>query len=98
MLATPTIDPEDLYTIGAGGFSATADAFTRDDKTEGLWFVSMVGSQTALKAIWTSLLKQQPDASPTSSRARTGWPCREDTSGARFPTRPWGRGRPRSPG
>ena len=31
MLATHTIDPEDLYTINAGGFSATADAFARDD-------------------------------------------------------------------
>ena len=61
MLATHTIDPEDLYTISAGGFSATADAFARDDATDGLWFVSMVGSQTALKAIWASLLKQPPD-------------------------------------
>ena len=61
MLATHTIDPEDLYTINAGGFSATADAFARDDATDGLWFVSMVGSQTALKAIWASLLKQPPD-------------------------------------
>ena len=61
MLATHTIDPEDLFTITAGGFSATADAFARDDKTESLWFVSMVGSQTALKAIWASLLKQPPD-------------------------------------
>ena len=31
-------------------------------KTDGLWFVSMVGSQTALKAISASLLKQPPDA------------------------------------
>ena len=69
MLQTHTIDPEDpassagqaLYTITAGGFSATADAFARDEETEGLWFVSMVGSQTALKAIWASLLKQPPD-------------------------------------
>ena len=69
MLATHTIDPEDpvsstgqaLFTITAGGFSATADAFARDDATDGLWFVSMVGSQTALKAIWASLLKQLPD-------------------------------------
>ena len=70
MLATHTIDPEDpassagqtLYTISAGGFSATADAFARDDATDGLWFLSMVGSQTALKAISASLLKQPPDA------------------------------------
>ena len=62
MLATHTINPEDLYTISAGGFSATADAFARDEETDGLWFVSMVGSQTALKAIWASLLKQPPDS------------------------------------
>ena len=61
MLATPTIDPDELFTISAGGFNATADAFARDDRTDGLWFVSMVGSQTALKAIWASLLKQPPD-------------------------------------
>ena len=50
-----------LHTINAGGFSATADAFARDKNTEGLWFLSMVGSQTALKAIWASLLKQPPE-------------------------------------
>ena len=61
MLAIHTVDPEDLFTISAAGFSATADAFARDDRTDGLWFVSMVGSQTALKAIWASLLKQPPD-------------------------------------
>ena len=61
MLQTQTIDPEDLFTISAAGFSATADAFARDDRTDGLWFVSMVGSQTALKAIWASLLKQPPE-------------------------------------
>ena len=61
MLATHVIDPEDLYTVSAGGFSATADAFARDDGTDGLWFLSMVGSQTALKAISASLLKQPPD-------------------------------------
>ena len=51
-----------LYTITAGGFSATADAFARDPETDGLWFLSMVGSQTALKAIWAALLKQPPEA------------------------------------
>ena len=81
MLATHTIDPEDLYTINAGGFSATADAFARDEETDGLWFVSMVGSQTALKAIWASLLKQ-PRTLPTSSGAPTAWRSRADTSGA----------------
>ena len=62
MLSTQfTIAPEDLYTISAGGFSATADAFAREPDSEGLWFLSMVGSQTALKAIWASILKQPPD-------------------------------------
>ena len=55
------LGPQDLYTINAAGFSATADAFARDPDAESLWFLSMVGSQTALKAIWASLLKQPPD-------------------------------------
>ena len=60
--ADPELDTgQDLYTITAGGFSATADAFARDPDSEGLWFLSMVGSQTALKAIWASLLKQPPE-------------------------------------
>ena len=65
--AIDTEDPvsstgQSLYTISAGGFSATADAFARDEDAETLWFLSMVGSQTALKAIWASLLKQPPEA------------------------------------
>ena len=55
------LEPDDLYTVSAGGFSATADAFARDPDSEELWFLSMVGAQTALKAIWASLLKQPPD-------------------------------------
>ncbi len=55
------VDPEELYTVSAGGFSATADAFARDPDDKELWFLSMVGSQTALKAIWASLLKQPPE-------------------------------------
>ena len=51
----------DLYTVSAGGFSATADAFARDPDTEDLWFLSMVGAQTALKAVWAALLKQPPE-------------------------------------
>ncbi len=65
MLDTPTTPPEgghDLYTISAGGFSATVDAFARDPESEGLWFLSMLGSQTAVKAIWAALLKQPPEA------------------------------------
>lgn len=54
-------DEADLHTISAGGFSATVDAFARDDRDRTLWFLSMVGSQTALKAIWAALLKQPPE-------------------------------------
>ena len=76
-----------LYTISAGGFSATADAFARDEDAETLWFLSMVVSQTALKAIWASLLKQPPEAAHLI-RGPRAWPFRADTSGASFPTRP----------
>ena len=61
MIDAKTTDSTVLHTISAGGFSATVDAFARDDVTGGLWFLSMVGSQTALKAIWASLLKQPPE-------------------------------------
>ena len=56
------VNPEDLYTVSAGGYSATADAFARNQDSGELWFLSMVGPQTALKAIWASLLKQPPEA------------------------------------
>ena len=60
--AIDPVSPDDLYTVSAGGYSATADAFARDEENDGLWFLSMVGSQTALKAIWASLLKQPPES------------------------------------
>ena len=68
MLATDDAFPNEnatgsqLYTITAGGFSASCDGFAREPETDGLWFLSMVGSQTALKAIWAALLKQPPEA------------------------------------
>ncbi len=49
-----------LYTITAGGFSATVDAFASDPEQNQLWFLSMVGSQTSLKAIWAALLNSPP--------------------------------------
>ena len=61
-LAEPDAPTNQLYTISAGGFSATVDAFARDERTEGLWFLSMLGSQTAVKAIWAALLKQPSQA------------------------------------
>ena len=56
----PTPGREDgagLYTVSSAGFSALADAYARDS-AEGLWFLSMNGSQMALKAIWANFLKQ----------------------------------------
>ena len=55
-------DTQELYTISANGFSATADGFARDPDSEGLWFLSMVGAQSALKAIWAALLKHPPES------------------------------------
>ena len=62
LAADAAINPDDLFTISAGGFSATADAFARDPGSEGLWFLSMVGAQSALKAIWAALLKRPPES------------------------------------
>lgn len=53
-----------LWMASAGGMTATADAFA---VTEGerpgasqIWFISMVGAQTALRAVWASLLNTPP--------------------------------------
>ena len=51
-----------LWTVSAGGFTATADAFATIPRDRGdildhdIWFLSMVGPQTAVKAIWAALL------------------------------------------
>ena len=59
-----TTEP-DLWTVSAGGFSVTADAFAveaPDDpgKPHSIWFLSMMGAQTSLKAVWASLLNMPP--------------------------------------
>lgn len=45
----------ELLTIRAGGFSATVDGCARD--ADELWFVSMLGHQQAVRAIWARLVK-----------------------------------------
>ncbi|MBA4179662.1 MAG: hypothetical protein C0506_03645 [Anaerolinea sp.] len=45
----------ELLTIRAGGFSATVDGYARSD--DELWFVSMLGHQQAVRAIWARLVK-----------------------------------------
>lgn len=45
----------DLLTIRAGAFMATVDGCARS-KNE-LWFISMLGHQQAVRAIWARLIK-----------------------------------------
>lgn len=44
-----------LHTIRAAGFSAAVDAFALDG--EQLWFISMLGSQQSVRALWARLVK-----------------------------------------
>ena len=55
----------ELWTASAGGLSVTVDAFaiTRGDEPrdpDNIWFLSMVGAQAALRAVWASLLNTPP--------------------------------------
>ena len=45
----------DLLTIRAGGFAATVDGCACGDNE--LWFLSMLGHQQAVRAIWARLIK-----------------------------------------
>lgn len=45
----------ELLTIRAGGFGATVDGCARNE--DELWFVSMLGHQQAVRAIWARLVK-----------------------------------------
>ncbi|MGE0600657.1 MAG: hypothetical protein AB7J35_05195 [Dehalococcoidia bacterium] len=45
----------DLLTIRAGGFTATVDGCARGENE--LWFLSMLGHQQAVRAIWARLVK-----------------------------------------
>ena len=58
--------PHRLWTVSAGGYSATADAFALSplvhsyQDEQDIWFLSMVGPQTSVKAIWATLLNTPP--------------------------------------
>ena len=60
-MTPPSSQELTLHTVSAGGYSATADAFAISPDNNDLWFLSMVGSQVALKAIAASLIKLPPD-------------------------------------
>lgn len=49
----------ELYTITVSGWSATVDGFALSADNE-LYFLSMLGAHTSLKAIWAGLLKHPP--------------------------------------
>jgi hypothetical protein len=44
-----------LHTIRAAGFAATVDAFAQAGKQ--LWFISMLGRQQSVRALWARLVK-----------------------------------------
>ena len=44
----------ELLTIRAGGFTATVDGCARGGNE--LWFLSMLGHQQAVRAIWARLI------------------------------------------
>ena len=44
-----------LHTVHIAGFTATVDAFAQDG--EQLWFISMLGSQQSVRALWARLVK-----------------------------------------
>lgn len=49
-----------IYSVACAGFGATVDAYAYDEVRQRLWFLSMVGTQTATKAIWAAILKKNP--------------------------------------
>jgi hypothetical protein len=52
--------------LQAGGFTATVDAFAWESDPDPaarrmrLWFLSLLGPQQSLKALWARLLKGEP--------------------------------------
>ena len=61
-----TENKHQLWTVSAGGFSATADAFAisrteaENEESNNIWFLSMLGPQTSVKAIAAALLGNPP--------------------------------------
>ena len=98
MLATEhTLDPEALYTINAGGFSATADAFARDEATPTASGSSRWSAPRRRSRRSGPPCSSSRPTSPTSSRARMGWRSAVAMSDAVSRTKQLAPGRPRSP-
>ncbi len=68
-----------LHTVHIAGFTATVDAFAQDG--EQLWFISMLGSQQSVRALWARLVKGESaylsegdlDGGSPCSLAREAW-------------------------
>ena len=61
-----------LLTIRAAGFTATVDACARDEGQ--LWFLSLLGSQQAVRALWARLVKGET-AYLSQDELTGGSPC-----------------------
>jgi hypothetical protein len=74
-----------LHTIRAAGFSAAVDAFAQDG--EQLWFISMLGSQQSVRALWARLVKGETaylSEDDLGSGASERWLAREAWGTWRF--------------
>ena len=54
-------ESSEVYMIHSNNFSAAVDAFVINKKDDLIYFVSMAGPQTSLRAIAASMLKQPPE-------------------------------------
>ena len=61
ILSEITQPAEQLHTVSANGFTATVDAFARLESQEAIYFLSMTGTQTSVRAIAAAMLKGNPD-------------------------------------
>jgi hypothetical protein len=61
-----------LLTIRAAGFTATVDACAQDGGQ--LWFLSLLGSQQAVRALWARLVKGET-AYMSQDELTGGYPC-----------------------
>jgi hypothetical protein len=74
-----------LHAIRAAGFSAAVDAFAQDG--EQLWFISMLGSQQSVRALWARLVKGETaylSADDLGSGTSECWLAREAWGTWRF--------------
>ena len=57
-----------LLTIRAAGFTATVDACAQDDGQ--IWFLSLLGNQQSVRALWARLVSRARPPGPRDHRRR----------------------------